>query len=81
MEVASSFLLPKNIVPRQRELTFSPVFPNLIVFNMRLPVGGDIIAQNNEKEVTPYKEFVPSLENETQIGETVTVTLENDRPT
>lgn len=43
--------------------------------NMRLPVGGDIIVQIDDKEVTTYKDFVLYLENETQIGETVTITF------
>jgi S1-C subfamily serine protease len=43
--------------------------------NARVPLGGDIIVAINDKPMTDSKEFVAYLETETQVGDTVEVTI------
>jgi len=43
--------------------------------NARVPLGGDIITALNGTAMTTSKEFVAYLETETQVGDTVTVTI------
>lgn len=44
----------------------------------RIPVGGDVIVALNGKPVSSSKEFIAYLETQTQVGDTITVTLMRD---
>jgi len=46
--------------------------------NVRIPLGGDIITAINGEPMTDSKEFVAYLETETQVGDTVEVTIIRD---
>ncbi len=46
--------------------------------NARVPLGGDIITALNGTAMTTSKEFVAYLETETQVGDTVAVTIVRD---
>ncbi len=48
------------------------------VGNARIPLGGDIITAINGEPITGSKEFVVYLETQTQIGDTVEVTIIRD---
>lgn len=47
----------------------------VIVGNRRLPVGGDVIIALNGRPISTYQELNVYLETETQVGDTVTVTI------
>lgn len=44
----------------------------------RIPVGGDVIVALNGKPISSSKEFIAYLETQTQVGDTITVTLVRD---
>jgi S1-C subfamily serine protease len=46
--------------------------------NTRIPVGGDIITAINGTPVADFQELTVYLESETQVGDTVEVTLIRD---
>ncbi len=46
--------------------------------NVRVPVGGDIITAINGEPMTTSKEFIAYLETETQVGDTVELTIIRD---
>ena len=46
--------------------------------NARIPLGGDIITAINDEPMMESKEFVAYLETETQVGDTVEVTIVRD---
>lgn len=47
----------------------------LIVGNRRIPVGGDVIVALNGQPVSTYQELNVYLETQTQVGDTITVTI------
>ncbi len=50
----------------------------LIVGNRRVPVGGDVIVALNGQAVSSLRELTVYLETQTQVGDTITVTIVRD---
>ncbi len=50
----------------------------VIVGNARVPVGMDIIVAVNGEPITSFRELTVYLETETQVGDTVEVTIIRD---
>jgi len=47
----------------------------LVVGNRRVPVGGDVIIALNGQPVSTYQDLNVYLETQTQVGDTITVTI------
>jgi S1-C subfamily serine protease len=50
----------------------------VLIGNTRIPVGGDIITAINGEPIANFEELTVYLESETQVGDTVEVTLIRD---